>query len=478
MRSNRKKKTIEVFISYRRVTGREIARNIYERLTLQGINTFFDYNSMRNGKFNEQIYTAIEQASDFIFIFSPHALDNCENPEDWVRLEIQHALKFNKNIVIVFTDSDIEFPENLPSSIKEITFYQGMQLSQDYYDESIAKLIGMLKSGKNDKWYKKISPSVFYCFIAFVIITVGLIFILKKNPDKKNSYLDDAKLTAELYLPRYSDINHHILDSPYFNEEVLDQFEYVDTIIDSTYTVLAQSRYLTAPENGRVEISVIDSLIYHNLVLQLRLGNLTSQTVIVNHAELELTDIIPVNYPLLSVSVSNGNLYFLNQNSDNTPAYKLSVSTLHNGESLLQFKDVFDVKDEKFVYSLSDSDKIAGKIEDEDYSWNFSYNNSTPSPTQKTKFEHHVSIEPKNDFNVFYVDVKSKKQNQSFLLKGFDRKLIDYEIDDRLYVIVSSNFSFSAKARVKLVTSRHKEIFSKPISITYLHPKSFKNEPF
>lgn len=73
------KKGVQVFISYRREGGRDIARNIYERLSMSGYTTFFDYDSMRNGKFNTQIFKAIEQASDFILILSKDALGRCVN---------------------------------------------------------------------------------------------------------------------------------------------------------------------------------------------------------------------------------------------------------------------------------------------------------------------------------------------------------------------------------------------------------------
>lgn len=51
----------DVFVSYRRVDGRDHARNIQLGLQQRGssLNVFFDYESIREGKFNLQIIDAI-----------------------------------------------------------------------------------------------------------------------------------------------------------------------------------------------------------------------------------------------------------------------------------------------------------------------------------------------------------------------------------------------------------------------------------
>lgn len=133
-----------VFISYRRSTGRDVARNLYERLSMNGINTFFDYSSIREGKFNEQIFAAIEHAKDFILVLSQNALDKCNQEDDWVRIEIEYALAHKKNIILVSTQENITFPGNLPLTLSELPHYQAVTLSQEYYDESIKRIIGRL----------------------------------------------------------------------------------------------------------------------------------------------------------------------------------------------------------------------------------------------------------------------------------------------------------------------------------------------
>ena len=81
----------QVFISYRRDGGVQTAALIREKLKNLGYTTFFDYDSLRQGRFDEAILRAIEKCTDFILVLSPGALDRCRNSGDWVRTEIAHA---------------------------------------------------------------------------------------------------------------------------------------------------------------------------------------------------------------------------------------------------------------------------------------------------------------------------------------------------------------------------------------------------
>lgn len=139
----------KVFISYRRDTGQDIARGLNDRLTQRGIKTFFDRETLHNGKFNQQLLGAIRECRDFILVFSKGALDRCVNADDWVRTEIECALKLHKNIVIVYTIQPLEFPANLPASLNELKFYQGVYLNHEYYNESIDRIINHLETGRH-----------------------------------------------------------------------------------------------------------------------------------------------------------------------------------------------------------------------------------------------------------------------------------------------------------------------------------------
>lgn len=111
----------QVFISYRRGSGLYMAKNIATYLSTLGYKVFFDYDSMENGVFDKQIFSAIEDSNDFILVLTENSLDNCVYPNDWVRAEILCAKKHNKNIILA-TDAERfkEYPYNLPQELYKI----------------------------------------------------------------------------------------------------------------------------------------------------------------------------------------------------------------------------------------------------------------------------------------------------------------------------------------------------------------------
>ena len=135
----------DLFISYRRDGGFATARLLYEHLKKIGINPFFDLEELSAGQFNTKLYSAIEESLNFTPILSKNALDRCENEDDWLRLEIAHAIKMKKNIVPIILE-EFEWPIDLPDDIKELPTYNGVHISKEYYDASLSKLISMLKN--------------------------------------------------------------------------------------------------------------------------------------------------------------------------------------------------------------------------------------------------------------------------------------------------------------------------------------------
>ena len=107
----------DVFISYRREGGSEMARLIYDRLSKYGITAFLDIEEMRSGPFNTQLYDRIDECGKVVLILPPHALDRCRDANDWVRLELEHAMAGGKTIIPVMLRA-FEFPGHLPESLK------------------------------------------------------------------------------------------------------------------------------------------------------------------------------------------------------------------------------------------------------------------------------------------------------------------------------------------------------------------------
>ncbi len=135
----------DVFISYRRSGGEHTARLIRDSLVENGYNVFFDVESLRSGQFNTKLYSVIEECRDFVIVLSPNALDRCADEADWVRCEIEHALKHNKNVIPILL-RDFVFPESLPASIAKLRYLNGIEANTQFFDAFVEKLRTFLSS--------------------------------------------------------------------------------------------------------------------------------------------------------------------------------------------------------------------------------------------------------------------------------------------------------------------------------------------
>ena len=110
-----------VFISYRREGGIYLAMHIKNALQERGYAVFMDIEDLRNGPFNSALYEKIEDTPNFIIILSKGALDRCYKISDWVRKEIAHAIKCNRNIVpIIELGFIMPAASALPGDISDI----------------------------------------------------------------------------------------------------------------------------------------------------------------------------------------------------------------------------------------------------------------------------------------------------------------------------------------------------------------------
>ena len=135
----------DLFLSYRREGGFATARLLYENFIKLGIKPFFDLEELSSGQFNSKLYSAIEESSNFAPILSKNSLDRCVNEGDWLRLEIAHAIKCGKNIIPIMLE-EFEWPEHLPEDIAELSNYNGIHISREYFEASVLKFVGMLKN--------------------------------------------------------------------------------------------------------------------------------------------------------------------------------------------------------------------------------------------------------------------------------------------------------------------------------------------
>src|SRR5258706_7557948 len=92
-----------VFISYRRDTSAFIARAVFQDLRAHSIDVFMDVESIDSGQFDSVILNQIASRPYFLLILTPGTLERCNEPNDWLRREIEHAMSLQRMIVPLTT---------------------------------------------------------------------------------------------------------------------------------------------------------------------------------------------------------------------------------------------------------------------------------------------------------------------------------------------------------------------------------------
>lgn len=155
----------DIFISYRRADGFSTANHIYDKLTNDGYAVSFDTHNLREGDFDVTLLERIDQCDDFILIVNNQTFDRTLAPdakpdEDWLRMELAHALKKKKNIIPVLLNGVNGFPANLPDDIAGVTTKNGPEYNKYYFDEFYNRLKTFLhsrpslrrKSSQRNRW--------------------------------------------------------------------------------------------------------------------------------------------------------------------------------------------------------------------------------------------------------------------------------------------------------------------------------------
>lgn len=80
-------KSLDVFVSYRRSNGSQLASLLKVHLQLRGFTVFIDVERLEAGKFDNNLLQSIRQAKFFLLVLTPNALERCiadVECKDWV----------------------------------------------------------------------------------------------------------------------------------------------------------------------------------------------------------------------------------------------------------------------------------------------------------------------------------------------------------------------------------------------------------
>lgn len=444
---------VQIFISYRRDGGREIARNIYERLSLKGYNTFFDYDSMRNGAFNTQIYKAIEQCSDFIIILTNNSLQRCNERGDWVLLEIEYAIKKGKNIILLAPEDYAGFPEVLPQSIEVIRLVNIIFLSSNYYNASIDKLLSVLTV--SHFLPKRIRTSIIILSIIFIAGSVFLLFKYNLSATQNNLLKD---CTSRLFLMRYDDLN--LKENGIYNSTILKQFHFNDSIDDKQRYIVypSISNQLKLDDNyfnvEKLNKLKLPKIIYHLPVLRIKLKSDKNKTVVFNRCfvEIDSCSVDATNY--FRFFLYKQNLIISNEGGgSHWESCTLHYSWLHGKESFTDYKNKSTLKyfDSYIIIPTNKNscNHLVGEIKFEDgQRIMFKYNSDE---NNRNAFDIKDSIpNPRENKEITVVDIKPQNSKSEIEVLGFNRSLVRGEVDDDFYMRIKYPINSVCRIRIRL----------------------------
>jgi tetratricopeptide (TPR) repeat protein len=131
-----------IFISYRRSVASFIARAIFGDLRHHGYDVFMDVESIDSGTFDTIILNQIAARAHFLLILTPGTLERCAEPGDWLRREIEEALRLNRNIVPLFINNfDISTGKDyLTGTLSEIPRFNGVTVPHEYFEAAMERL--------------------------------------------------------------------------------------------------------------------------------------------------------------------------------------------------------------------------------------------------------------------------------------------------------------------------------------------------
>lgn len=144
----------DIFISYRREGGFEVAKHIKDLLTRDGYSVSFDMDNLMNGDFNTELLKRVAECEDFILILDANVfkgtLEGREKQKDWLRMELSEALRHDKNIIPIMLDGFSEFPDGLPQDIAAVRYKNGPKYDKVYFDAFYEKLKHFIREVPTD----------------------------------------------------------------------------------------------------------------------------------------------------------------------------------------------------------------------------------------------------------------------------------------------------------------------------------------
>jgi len=142
-----------IFINYRRGEDQAAAGRLYDQLeaTFTRERIFIDVDNIAPGRdFTEELATRVEQCDVFLAVIGRRWADvvdvdgsrRLDNPNDWVRVEIESAQRLGKHIIPVLVDgAEMPRPEKLPDALQRFARRNAARLTHERFRADVQALV-------------------------------------------------------------------------------------------------------------------------------------------------------------------------------------------------------------------------------------------------------------------------------------------------------------------------------------------------
>ena len=160
----------DIFISYRHKGGKQVARRLYKWLSEEeGYSTFYDDESLREGRWDKALLKHVKRCKDFLLIVDKHIFDRINYSsysleDDWVRKELSEALKMGDDVINIIP---IILPKarwltNLPMDISAVRKWQWVEIKTQYdLHDKFKEIKGRLHSKPTQIQSEYVNPIIF-----------------------------------------------------------------------------------------------------------------------------------------------------------------------------------------------------------------------------------------------------------------------------------------------------------------------------
>lgn len=142
----------DVFLSYRRKdpeghSNVGTVRTFKYEFERHHYDVFFDYNDCTDEYFKDSILPAIRTCRHFVLVLTRGCFDRCKYEGDWLRREIEEAIKCGRKIIPITPDGEVvEWPTGLPEPMSNaLTGNDGLQITtihtDSIFEANMAQLI-------------------------------------------------------------------------------------------------------------------------------------------------------------------------------------------------------------------------------------------------------------------------------------------------------------------------------------------------